>query len=248
MEDALEIFVNQWKTKKHVIGILLTGSYAVGLENSNSDVDMRLIFNSKQKKSIKGLTNINGYIFSYLGRSAEKTFKIFSTDFLLNNKFEARIFSIGKILYDEKNILEKLIETGKAYLEIPFPKKKLSKEIVNTNMYSIYSNKNFLESLPETSSFFSYHYYNFLRQTMKFYSLYLGYEFFIDTKIQKILIDEKYQRIYSWEKFPDQDFIDLWIDCLNKINYQSVILIYYYLEKKIVKIEEKKLTLSWYEV
>ncbi|WP_378103505.1 nucleotidyltransferase domain-containing protein [Chryseobacterium sp. sg2396] len=248
MENALEIFVNEWKTKNYVTGILLTGSYAIGLENSNSDVDIRLIFNSKQKKSIKGLTTINGYIFSYLGRSSEKTFKSFSKDFLMNNKFEARIFSIGKILYDEKNILEKLIETGKVYLETPFIQKKISKEIVNTNMYSIYSNKTFLESLPETSTFFSYHYYNFLRQTMKFYSLYLGYESFIDSKIQKIFIDEKYQRIYSWDKFPDQDFIYLWIDCLNKENHQSVILIYRYLEKKIVKIEEKQFTLSWYEV
>ncbi|WP_336716808.1 nucleotidyltransferase domain-containing protein [Chryseobacterium mucoviscidosis] len=247
MEQALEEFINYWKAKKYVTGILLSGSYSVGLENENSDVDIRLVFTKKHKKSIKGVQLINGYKFSYLGRPLHTTLKKFSSDFLANNKFEIRIFSIGKILYDKQKSVDLLIETAKVYLQTPFVKRKMDKETIEINMYSIYCNKIFLESLPESSPFFSYHYYNFFKQTLKFYGSYLGYEYYIDSKIEKILTDTTYQKIYFWDKFPDQDFLIIWLDNLNKNERNSIILIYLYLSKKILNIDEKKFTMLWIE-
>jgi len=249
MEEALNKFIEYWKGKKYVEGILLSGSYAVGLEKENSDIDIRLIFNSKNKKSIKGLTVIDGYIFSYLGRSINSTKKKIGIDFFNKNKFEARIFSIGITLYDKNKNTEKLIEIAKTYFNTPFIKKEISIEEIKTNMYALYSSKFFLESLPENSSFFIYHYYNFLRQSIRFYSVFIGYEFFIESKIEKILTDKIYREIYSWREFPDQNFIKIWIECLeyNNISKDSIVLIYCYLEKLIVKIDEKKFTISWYE-
>jgi len=247
MEKALEVFVNKWKSKKYVEGILLSGSYAVGLHNKNSDIDIRLIFNSKYKKSKKGLETIDHYKFSYLGRTSENTFKTYSTEFFNHNKFEARIFSIGKILYEQNDKVEQLIEKAKVYLHTPFIKKIHNKEDINTNMYALYSNKIYLESMLENSPFFFYHYYNFLRQAIRFYAKFLGYEFFLDTKIEQILTDSIYQKTYSWDKFPDQEFIKIWLLCVNPnhINKKSVDLIYYYLEKYVAKVDEKKFTISW---
>ncbi|MEY8758523.1 nucleotidyltransferase domain-containing protein [Chryseobacterium tongliaoense] len=249
MEKALEIFINKWKSKKYVEGILLSGSYAVGLENEDSDIDIRLIFNSKYKKNIKGLTVINGYTFSYLGRSSEITKKRFSIDFFNYNKFEARIFGIGKILYDKNKSVEELVDNARVYFTTPFLQKKTDRDVINTSMYALYNSKVSLESLSEKSPFFHYHYYNFFRQAIKWYSLFLGYEFFIDSKIEKILTDENYRNIYLWEKFPDQEFADIWLNGIrpDNVNKKSVILIYYYLEEQIVKIDKKQFTISWFE-
>lgn len=249
MEEALKKFIEYWKSKKYVEGILLSGSYAVGLENENSDIDIRIIFNSKYKKSIKGLTVIDGYIFSYLGRSTNTTQKKIGIDFFNKNKFEARIFSIGIILYDKSKNTEKLVKIAKTYFGTPFIKKRIRDEEIKTNMYALYSSKIYLESLPENSSFFIYHYYNFLRQSIRFYSLFIGYEFFIDSKIEKILTDKMYRDTYSWEEFPDRNFIKIWIESLefNNICKDSITLIYCYLENLIIKIDEKKFTITWYE-
>ena len=249
MENALKKFVDFWLLKKNVIGILLSGSYAVGLENKNSDIDIRIIFNNKCKKSIKGLNIIDGYKFSYLGRASDITEKRFCIDFFNNNKFEARIFSIGKILYDKDNSVKRLAEIAKAYVTTPFIKRKITREDINMNMYILYSRKINLESLPEGSPFFNYYYFSFLKQAISWYSNFLGYEFFIDSKTEKILTDDAYRKIYLWDKFPDQIFIQMWIESLNpnKLNKHSIISLYSYLEKKIIKIDEKKFTISWIE-
>ncbi|MDV7696966.1 nucleotidyltransferase domain-containing protein [Chryseobacterium soli] len=249
MEKALEVFVDKWKSKKYIEGILLSGSYAVGLQNENSDIDIRLIFNSKYKKNKKGLEVINNYKFSHLGRTAESTSKTFSTEFFNHNKFEARIFSIGKVLYDQNNKTESLIEKAKVYLHTPFIHQTLNKEDIDTNMYALYSSKIYLESLSENSSFFFYHYFNFLRQAMRFYAKFLGYEFFLDSKTEQILTDEVYQKTYSWDKFPDHEFVKIWLPSLglDHANNKSVALIYYYLEKVIAKVDEEKFTMSWEE-
>ena len=114
-------------------------------------------------------------------------------------------------------------------------------------MYSLYSNRIFLNSLSEKSPFYLYHYYNFLRQIFKYYASYLGYEHYLDSKIERILTDKLYQKIYKWEEFPDKKFIKIWLICLEERNTKSIEKNYNYLEKKIIKIEEHKFKMSWVE-
>lgn len=52
MENSLKEFVDYWKSKDYVLGILLTGSHALGLQNENSDIDIRIIFNNTQQGKI----------------------------------------------------------------------------------------------------------------------------------------------------------------------------------------------------
>ena len=250
MEEALNEFIEHWKSKRRVVGILLTGSYAVEQQNRNSDIDIRLIINNTNGKSIKGLTTINGYKFSYLGRSAESTKKKFSSDFLNYNKFEARIFTIGKILYDRKDEVRNLIETAKIYLNTPFITKKINKEELNTRMYTIYSYKTYLDSLDEASPYFAYTYFLFMKLILSFYSSYLGYEFFLDFKTEQILTNLNYRNIYIWETFPDQHFASLWNKNIlqQNVNKKSVKSIFNYLQKKIVTVNENNFKMTWLEI
>ncbi|MCT4077864.1 nucleotidyltransferase domain-containing protein [Elizabethkingia anophelis] len=250
MEEALNEFIEHWKSKKHVIGILLTGSYAVGLQNENSDIDIRIIFNNTKKKTIKGLSIINGFKFSYLGRNHEITRKIFNTQFLNQEKRESYIFNIGKILYDKSGEVQRLIDLAYTYVNTPTLLKPKTQDIIRTSLYALYSHKNHLISLSENTPFFYYHYYIFLKQALTSYSNLLNCEPFLDMKTEKLLCDAEYRRAYHWPNFPDQTFSKMWISIisLEKVNKASVLKLYEYIENKIGKVDEKKFIISWNEV
>jgi len=249
MEEALENFLNHWKNKKYVLGILLTGSYAVGLQNKNSDIDIRIIFDKSKTKTLKGLTTINNYTFSYLGRNTESIKKKFNSEFINRQKFEAYIFNISKVLYDPKNIVTDLQELAATYTITPFLKKTNIKSEVKAGLYGLYNHKNHLLSIDEDSPFFSYHYHILLKKTLHFYSSYLGYETFLDTKTEKVLCDAAYRKIYHWDDFPDKDFVKLWVSCIDpkNINKKTAITIYHYIESKIEKINEENFRIYWME-
>ena len=247
MEEALNEFIEYWKSKKYVIGILLTGSYAVGLQNENSDIDIRIIFNNTKKKTIKGLSIINGFKFSYLGSSINATTIKLNVDFLNYNKFEARIYSIGKILYTKNKGLESLITLAKIYLNTPFIKKKIEENDLKTKLYTLYSYKNHLLESDEKSPFFIYNYYIYMKFTLNTYSQFLGYEFFLDVKTENVLFNQKYRILYIWSDYPDPKFINLWKENLEtkNVNKHSVQKINDYIEKKIEKINEDNFKIFW---
>lgn len=240
---------NYWKSKKYIIGIILTGSYAIKLENKNSDVDVRLLFANNYKKSVKGAQIVNGYKFSYLGRSYSATLKIISSEFLLNNKFEAGMYSIGKILYNKGKHLEEIIKISKEYIDTPFIKRKLTKNEIITRMYSISNYKNFLETSKYDSPYFIYVYYIFMKMVLVNYSTFLGYEIFIDTKTEKLFEDKYYRSKNNWKDFPDNEFANLWIECIKPENVSvlSSRLIYKHLQKKMINFDENNFKLTWLE-
>ena len=98
MKEALEKFVDHWKKREEIEGILLSGSYAVGLENKNSDVDIRLVLNPNQTRGIKGLQDIDGFSFSYLGSTKNITTKSFNLNFFINSKLGLADFLMTKQL------------------------------------------------------------------------------------------------------------------------------------------------------
>ncbi|WP_223608659.1 nucleotidyltransferase domain-containing protein [Chryseobacterium sp. OSA05B] len=250
MEKALEEFLNQWKNKKYVLGILLTGSYAVGLQTENSDIDIRIIFDKSKTKTLKGLTKINNYTFSYLGRNTDSIIRKLNSEFINRQKFEAYIFNIGKILYDRKNTTAELKHLAQTYASTPFLKKHHIKSEVKAGMYGLYNHKNHLINLDENSPFFHYQYYMFMKKALSFYSSYLGFESFLDTKTEKVLYDTEYRQRYQWDDFPDKIFSEKWITSIKieNISKNSAIIIYHYLESKIEKINEENFTIHWKEI
>jgi predicted nucleotidyltransferase len=99
--------------KEDVNGILLTGSYATQTQTENSDIDIRIIFNNDIKHTIKGIKYIEGYKVSYFGENINMVKKRMSMDFSRNSRFEARLFTLGKILYDKNGCVEELVQYAK---------------------------------------------------------------------------------------------------------------------------------------
>lgn len=250
MKNALAKFINDWKDKNEIIGILLTGSYAVNAANQNSDVDIKLILSPEQELSIKGLIEIDGFYFSYIGRTVNTIKRKFNSDFFSTSKLEAKSIHVGEILYQKNNELTTLKEIAKYYYDQPHLKKNIPVDDLKSMIYSLYSRYTYLKNSNINSPFFILNYIIFMKLALDYYTNVLNVELFpFDTKIEKILTNDEYLKKYNLTTFPDKKFINLWISSLSKknINKKSLDIIYNYMNDKIYNLNPKNFNLSWKE-
>lgn len=235
MENSLKEFVDYWKSKDYVLGILLTGSHALGLQNENSDIDIRIIFNNTQQGTLKG---IKGKI-SYFAESIEFVKKRMQQDFIRNMKFEARLFNIGKVLYKKDNTIDELIITAQKFMTTPFRNIQYNRDVIILKLYSLSVNYKYLVQ-NESSKLYVYNYMTFMKLALHIYSWFLGYESFIDIKTDLILNNAQYREVNLWQDYPDRNFIELWTNCMEaEYNNEKVENIYNYLQSKMIEIEGK---------
>lgn len=240
MEQALNKFLENWTNNPDVIAILLTGSYAIKMNHENSDVDIRIILD-KNCQTEKGLTEIDGHKFSYLTRSYDNIENRIKREFAINCKFEANVIRIGKILFQKNNIINDLKRTADYYHNSNFAIRNISEDTLKTNIYLLYNYKSYLETLSEESPFFIYTYMAFMKLCLNFYSSFLNIEIFTDLKVEKLLTNQLYRQKCEWDKFPDEEFSNLWQNCLllKNINTNSLNQIFNYLQDKTVSFNEK---------
>lgn len=246
MKEALQEFVEIWKEKEEVIGILLCGSYAVGLGKKHSDVDIRLLLNEDQDIQFKGLIEINGLSFSYLGRTKESVIKKFNTDYFNNSKIEARNFQKGKTLYDQNEEIKEIKKIAAHYFKTPFLNKQISEEERKDMMYSLLSRYEYLKVAGDTASpYFQYNYMLFMRLALMYYTKILKIELDFDTKLERMLNDKEYIKAYEFEMFPDRVFINLWQESLKTRSKIALDDIFEYLKKMIYNIDQKNFMMHW---
>lgn len=219
-------------------GILLTGSYATKAQTETSDIDIRLILDNEKISTIKGIKYIDNYKISYFGENSEKVKRRMSVDFSRNSRFEARLYTLGKILYDRDGHTEEIIQYAKIFMENEFQKKFTNDDIV-LNMYSLHISYQFLSNLSINHSFYTYNYISLMKAMLMTYSYILNYEVAIDIKLDKTLCDSSYCVINQWKEFPDQTFIELWIKSITEIKQKNIETVYEYLGSKILNIEGK---------
>ncbi|MDR6372611.1 putative nucleotidyltransferase [Chryseobacterium bernardetii] len=233
MDIVLTEFIEHWKSKDYVIGIVLTGSHALGLQNENSDIDIRIIFDTTQKTTLKGIKNK----ISYFAESIDSVKKRMQQDYARNMKFEARLFSIGKILYKKNDTVDELIIIAHKFMNTPFRNTQHHRDAIILKMYSLSVNYNYLIQ-NESSKLYTYNYMSFLKNALHTYSWFMSYELFIDIKTDLILNNPNYRRTNLWQDYPDKTFIQIWIDCIEgEYNNENIRKIYNYLQSQMIQIE-----------
>lgn len=246
MKSILEKFVDYILDKGEISGILVCGSYAVGLQSNISDVDIRLLIAPTQKTSFKGLKKIDGYNFSYLGRTKEVYINKIKQDFANNIKIDARNFTLGKIIFDKDGQMNEIKEASRHYFHSKFEQKNITDNDLISIMHSLYIRYDYLKSKP-SSPFFIYNYFSFIKQSLMCYAKILNIEMVVDHKLEKLLTDEEYVSTYNFESFPDKIFLELWIKKISIKNPKSKDAkeLYEYLCKKIKKINPNNLFFYW---
>ncbi|EDP96627.1 nucleotidyltransferase domain-containing protein [Kordia algicida OT-1] len=247
MEKALEKFIARWKQKGIVRGILLTGSYAVGIQNENSDIDIRLVLDNTTTTSFKGLETIDGFSFSYIGRSKAVTLEKFNKQFFSHVKMEARIYNVGKILFDPYRDIATLQQIAKNYVETGLIPRKTSETDRQLHMYSLHKKYEYILNTTPDDPFYTYNYILYLKNALNFYASVLNTEIIFenDSKLHRFLTDKHYLEMYGYTSFPDQEFIKLWLLALEKREIKEIREIYTYLRKNLYKFNESSTLIEW---
>ncbi|WP_109434982.1 nucleotidyltransferase domain-containing protein [Aquimarina sp. AU119] len=210
----IEKFVQKWKSEKNVEGILLTGSYATGLQMKDSDIDFRIILNNNGQKFIKGVEIIEEKQISFLGSSIDDVYKMFDNQLYLFSKFQARIFCTGKILFDKSGKLELLKNEAKDIMSKPF--RKLSETEIKMELYATCKLKD--ELLKNKGYQFDLNYYLFLNKIFLVYSKILKIEIIHPGcfKLDSYFFDSNFRNKYMINKFPDKNFISIYVNALKQ--------------------------------
>ena len=247
MEKALEKFITHWKEQPNVRGIMLTGSYAVGIPKKDSDVDIRLILDDSVSKSFKGLQTIDGYCFSYIGRSKAVTLEKFNRQFFSNVKMEARIYNVGKIILDPFGDIAEIIAVAKTYVATPLIKKEISEHDLQLYMYSVYKKYQYLLTTSPKDPFYDYNYILYLKNVLTFYAEKLNAEMVYgnDSKLIRFLTDETYLETYNFPPFPDADFKELWLAALHTKNLTNLQQLHDFLRKHLYNFNEHTTHIEW---
>lgn len=248
MEKALEKFLENWRNNKDVVGIILTGSHAINLNHKNSDVDIR-IFLTEGFKTTKGLTEIDGFKFSYLVRSHNIIESRFKKEFSMNSRFEATTISMSKIIFEKDGIVSELKKLADYYQEKNFTVRNIDEETLKSNIYLLYNYKSYLETLNEDSPYFIYTYMLFMKISLNFYSHFLNFEIVSDLKTEKLFTNDLFRDKCNWSKFPDEEFVSLWQNSISpgKINRYHLSKMFDFLQERVVKFNIKNHIFSWQE-
>jgi predicted nucleotidyltransferase len=247
MEEALKKFIAHWTPKEEVKGILLTGSYAVGIQNEHSDIDIRLILDDAVQESFKGLETIDGYCFSYLGRSRAVTLTKFNNQFFSHVKMEARMYNVGKIVYDPFDIVAEMKKVAAIYVATPLVPKNISESDLQLNMHSLYKKYEYITQSTPSDPFYDYNYILYLKNALQYYAEKVNAEMIYgnDSKLIRFLTDETYLQAYNFPPFPDNHFKTLWLSALEKKNLTELQQLHDFLRKHLHKFNEFSTHIRW---
>ncbi len=226
MKQEIQDFVNKWKKKPDVIGIVISGSYATGLSKKESDVDARIIIKTNNT-FCKGVESINGIPFSFILGNIEDFLSTIHSQFFNNLKFEARVFYIGNILLDKTGEIQSLKEKAGKIIDLDF--ESISTESLVLRKYMLHNNLSYFSKTSNSSLLFNYHYFQFLSHIFKAYSSYLCFEVPNEEKLETVLFDQEYQEKNFFKDFPDKEFMNLWLKAIqaDKKNFKSTCNVLY---------------------
>lgn len=210
---ALKEFLKKYEKDEMVVGAVLYDSYALGIQNEYSNIKVYLVLKDSANYKEKGFFDSNSYLIEYIIKPLSKIKDTIKNEFDNGYLTTAKIFSYGKVIYDLDDSVKELSNKALDYIDSNL--KVISSDKVNYNNYHIWNYLNELKSnLKENSMQFNLTYYKLLDMVFNSYLEYLGVPKLKEDKIYKILTDYEYRRKCHIYKLPEEEFIKLYLNCL----------------------------------
>lgn len=234
-EISLQKFIDDWKSKDYVLGCLLTGSFAVGNNTKNSDIDVVIILCDDIDWRERGNIVIDSYIIEYFANPIKQIISYMDDGIRNGNRIDACMFTNGKVLFDKAGVVEGLISRAQ---------NDIHKDLVDIDtselMMAKYHLWDIFEETKETyiskaANYFSLHYLC-LDNIITLYSKYTKNLLPAKDKIHRFLIDEEYAHKYGIPMYSDQYFVELYLACYKQSTenaFQSLSALMAYVLEKI---------------
>ncbi len=220
-ERALYKFIKDWQNRKEVLGAIVTGSYAVGNHTKFSDIDVHIVLSEKTKWRERGNKIVDGFLIEYFANPISQLKKYQEENYKNGNRIDARMFTIGKILFDKTGIVKKLQIEARKRMKKPFAKK--DKTWMETKKYFLWDQLDNLHDLhSQHLPSFSFVYYTALLNIFETYAKFLRAEIPGPAKFYQVLTNDRFRQKYHIEKFPDQKFITIAKKCIEKDSLENI--------------------------
>jgi len=212
-EIALQKFIKEWRDKEEVLGAIITGSYAVGNQTNFSDIDVHIVLSDEVDWRERGNRIVDGFLIEYFANPIRKLKQYQEDDYKEGIKTDARMFTIGKVLFDKTGAVEEMKQFSLNQLNKELKKK--DDTWIEMAKYSLWDQMDSLNDLTDAnSSSFEFIYFTNLKNIIETYAKFSCVEITSSAKLYKVLSDEEFKNRYRINSFPDKDFVDLTIKCI----------------------------------
>ncbi|MBQ4263276.1 MAG: nucleotidyltransferase domain-containing protein [Bacilli bacterium] len=216
-ELSIEKFISQYKDEDYFLGAILTGSYATGNYDENSDIDIYIVTKDNLTWRERGNKNIDGFLIEYFINPKKKILSYFESELKDYHLSTTMIFINGKILYDKDGSVQELINIANKNFNL----EDVNEYKYKMNCYSVWDGFDELESKYKKKEDIDFTYNIFLQRVIEGYFYNKQIPCIPLNKIQKIFTNENYRKKYNVQKLPEQEFIEKVLNCFNAKEYND---------------------------
>lgn len=205
-EATLDSFLEEWKSKKEVIGALVCGSFVTGRPSSHSDIDLHIILTEEADWRERGNTYVDGFLIEYFVNPPRQIISYFEEDYAERRKMSMVQFVTGKVLFDSTGVISQLKEEANHWLikEYP-PLSEVVKEIKKYSLWDLLDNVEDCYEQDRGDFLFTYH--NSLYGLYSEYAQLLQVEIVPYHQLKSYFQDPFYLQKYVKDPFPDSLFV-----------------------------------------
>lgn len=217
--QIIDKFLTNYKNNDYFIGAVLSGSYASGNENENSDIDIYVITNDSISYKERGMKLVDGQLVEYFINPISQIKKYLKEE--QDNKYclDIRMLSNCKIIIDKTGEVQELVNDAKNVLKKgPI---ELDEYTYKINCYMVWSRFDELEIKYKRHEDIEFNYNTFLSQVINSYLKNKRIFLFNQCKIEEIIKNEDFRKNYKIGKELDSEFQKLLLNCLNEKNYKK---------------------------
>lgn len=217
-KQALNAFVKEYKDKEEVEAILLVGSYAVGNQNKQSDIDIYILLNDDAVYRERGNKLINNCLIEYFINPIYKVREYIAEDKRGHGGSMVNMLLNGKVLLDKNNRIPKLQKEAK----------KAKEQALEKDPMRYYACWHAYDEYLAAAYHNELQYYLCLKYLVDGYLANNGYCVLPEQKIEKFFKDKEYRKRYNIGKFPNNKFNKLVIKCFDEPNKENLKRLYDY--------------------
>ena len=225
-EEIIDKFIHEMKYKENesFLGVYFYGSCLSGFNNSNSDIDLHIVFDDCDKEHIyRGVHYIDNYKIEYFEKPLSDLYLSVENDIQDRNIAWKNMLAESKIIYDKNGDLKKLQEYTKEKYYKGLPKLDLQDTMEQIAIINNRMGK--LEVLSKENSENFYHLYHItIEKIRRLYHAIKGYPKINTTKIYKVYKNDEYRKSYYSGEFVNEEFKNLYYNLITDTNKNKKIL------------------------
>lgn len=211
-EEKLNEFLENFKYKSDIVGILVCGSYITGNPSSHSDLDVHIILNENANYRERGNRIIDGLLIEYFANPARQIREYFNEDYKNIRPMSQTQFITGKILFDKTGEVQQLKSEAKQMLNKRY--NDIDTNINELNKYGMWDMLDDLQdALENNREDFDFIYYCNLDKVLCLYMKLIKFPYNKKTMLGNIT-SEVVRNKYLLEEIPDKEIGELIKNCI----------------------------------